>query len=88
MSPPVSTGFAGAENVAGSLVAGASGLSVEVRFQLDTRLAGMNQKELQLHRAELFQVLDSEDKSSRRLRLGEAPVTPRTLREPPDAFRP
>lgn len=64
MSPPVSTGFAGAENVAGSLVAGASGLSVEVRFQLDTRLAGMNQKELQLHRAELFQVLDSEDKSA------------------------
>ncbi|CAE7400339.1 unnamed protein product, partial [Symbiodinium microadriaticum] len=64
VSPPVSTGFAGAENVAGSLVAGASGLSVEVRFQLDTRLAGMNQKELQLHRAELFQVLDSEDKSA------------------------
>jgi len=71
VSPPVSTGFAGAENVTGSLVASASGLSVEVRFQLDTRLAGIgSQKELQLQRAELFQVLDSESRSDRSKELG------------------
>ncbi|CAJ1458142.1 unnamed protein product [Effrenium voratum] len=63
LSPPVSTGFASAESVGAVLMAESGRLAVEVRFQLDKRLAEAAQnagaKELQMQRTELFQALDA-----------------------------
>eukprot|EP00434_Breviolum_minutum_P010929 symbB.v1.2.009635.t1/scaffold617.1/size180324/1 len=59
LSPPISTGFASAEDVGAFLLAESGRLGVEVRFQLDGRLAEAamtaGAKELQMQREVLFQ---------------------------------
>jgi len=69
LSPPISTGFASAEDVGAFLLAESGRLGVEVRFQLDGRLAEAamtaGAKELQMQREVLFQVLDSTELTSR-----------------------